>query len=115
MGASRNFTKAMAAAGTTLVVDCTKGWSNVNLLCASMVSSSALDLYAGVDGTTFYQVKVKNPTTATVQINSFIIAASAVVNGGIVPIPQGFQYYKLVATDSAPAAAINFTVVCSDD
>jgi dihydroorotase len=115
MGATRNFVKTMAAAGTTIVVDCTKAWANVNMVCASMVSSSALDLYASVDGSAFYQVKTRNPTTATVQINSFVIAASTVVNGGIVPIPAGFQYYRLLATDSAPAAAIGFTVVCSDD
>lgn len=111
--ASRYFTKTIAAAGTTMVIDLTKGWQQVYLQVGSMASTANLDLYAGIDGTTFTQVRSIAANTATAQFNSFVVAATSTANGVIVAIPPGFQYYKLVA-DSAPAGAIAFNVICSD-
>lgn len=105
----------MAAATGSFSVNVGMGFSKTYLQMPSMASSTAFDLYASADGTNYYQVRKENPNTTTVQAWSFIVAASANANGGIVPLPAGLQYYKFLATDSNPAGALGFNIICGDN
>lgn len=113
-GVFRAYSFTMAAAGTTAVVDLGRAFSRVYLQVPSMTSSANLDLYASPDGTQgYYQLGKEIPNTTTVQSWSFTVAASAAANGRLVPIPAGFQCYRVLA-DSAPAGAQKFMLLCGD-
>ena len=112
-GYPRILTATMAAAGTTAVFDCGGAFAKVYLQVPSFSSSTALDVKGAVSGTTFYQIRRETGNTATAGA-TFIVAATAMANGGIVPLPAGFPYYQIVATDSAPAAALTFKIICCD-
>lgn len=114
-GFSKGYVMTMAAAGTTATVDVLEGFERCYLQISSHASATALDVYASVNGgSNYYQVRhAPNPLTATVMGASFIIAASMMSQGAIVPMPPGFRYYKIIATDSAPAAAVVFTLLAN--
>lgn len=115
MGCGTYYAMTMAATAGSASVNLQRAFDKVYLMIPSMVSSSALDLYGSVDGTNYYQVKKEPANTTTVQAWTFIVAATAGANGGIVPLPAGFKYYKIVATDSNPTAALGFNVICGSD
>lgn len=110
----RTFVKTMASADSVAVFDTAEPWQQVYLQVPTMASNTAIDIYAGADSSNFYQVRQQVGNTTTVQAWSFVVAASAGANGAIVPIPGGFQFYKIKATDSAPTAATVFKLICSD-
>ncbi len=104
----------MAAAVGSVTVDLGGNWERVFLSIPSMVSASALDVYVAVTtDQTYYQLRKEIPNTTTVQCWSFVV--SAIANGAVVPLPAGFRYMKLIATDSAPAAAIGFKIMCDSN
>lgn len=105
------FSTNIAAAGTTATFDLGgRAFQHVNLVIPSMVSPGNITIFAAATGTTFYEMRSRSASTSTVQLNTFVIAAAG--NGAIVPMTQGFQYYRLFI-DSAPAAATNFKIICS--
>lgn len=113
-GVTRAYSFTMGAAKTTATVNVGQSYERTYLQIPTFTSITALDLYVSPDGTqTYYQVGQGVPTTATIQCLKFQIAATATSGGMTVPIPAGFQYYKVVAVDSAPAAAMGFQVICS--
>jgi hypothetical protein len=115
-GLHQVFVKTMASADSVISGwDLGRAFSKVYLQIPTMSSNSALDVYASVDGSSFYQIRKEAVSTSTVQAHSYIVAASAAANGGIVPLPGGFRYYKIQATDSAPTAATTFKIICSDN
>lgn len=83
------------------------------LVVPTMASGGNISVWTAITPTsTFYEIRDKAYGTSTVQFNTFIVAASAAANGAIVPLPPGFQHYKLI-TDSAPTAATTFRIICS--
>lgn len=106
----------MAAAAGSASVSLGRGYSQMYLQVPSMASTTSLDLYVSPDGTQpYYQLRNwPNAATATIQIGTFIIAATCSSGGAVIPIPGGFQNYKVVATDSAPSGAQGFQVLCAD-
>ena len=104
----------MAAAGSTASGDLQRTYQKVYVQIPTMTSVTALDIYASVDGSSYYQIRKEVVNTASVQASSFIVPSSAAANGSLMPIPGGFQFYKVVATDSAPAAATTFKLHGSD-
>lgn len=74
----------------------------------SCTSSQSLDVYASTDGTTYYQLRKDGPGT------SYIVAATALANGGIVPLPVGLQYVKVIS-DAAIVNGLAVKVICSDE
>lgn len=114
-GLFKAYSFTMGAGSTTASVDLGRAFSKVYLQIPTFASTTALDIYASPDGTqTYYQVGKEIPNTTTVQSWSFTVAASAGANGRLVPIPPGFQRYRVVAADSAPSAAHGFQVLCGD-
>lgn len=106
----------MPSATGSLTVDLEGYWERVYVQVNSMASSSALDVYVATEpSTTYYQLRKEVPNTTTVQAWSFVVAASAVANGGVIPIPNSFRYVKFIATDSAPSGAIGFKFICDSD
>lgn len=112
-GVYRVFAATMASADSVVSFFNTGGraFSRVYLECPSFPSASTIDIYAGATSTAFYQVR-KDPQVATPV--TFSIDGTAVANGGTIPIPGGFQYYRLQVA-SAPTAAKSFNLICSDD
>jgi hypothetical protein len=104
----------LSAAVGSASVTMARAYDRVYLQVPTMASSSALDVYVSADGSSYYQFRKEAPNTSTVQNHSFIVAASCLANGSVVPLPGGFKGYKLVATDSNPTAAGSFYIVCSD-
>lgn len=113
-GLYKVYVATMAAAGTAATFDLGRSYRKVYLQVPTMTSSANLDIYAAAaSGDTYYQVGKEVPNTTTVQSWSFTVNASAAANGRTVPMPDGLQYFKVVA-DSAPAAATAFKVLCAD-
>lgn len=104
----------MASADSIISFDLGRAFAKVYLQIPSMPSSTALDTYASTDKVSFYQVRKEPVNTSTVQASSYIIAASAGANGGIVPVPGGFRFYRFIATDSAPSGATTFKLIGGD-
>lgn len=114
-GLNQVYAVTMASAAGSATVTLGQAFAKVYVEIASLASATGLDVYAArVAGGTYYQVTKEVPNTTTVQAWSFTVAASAMNNGRIVPIPAGFKYYKFIAADSAPTAAYAFNVICSD-
>lgn len=119
MAVNNGFTKGyaftMAAAAGSGVVSLTEGYSRAYLQISTLSSQSAMDVYASTDGgTTYYQLRHMAVASASSQSPSFIIAATAMVNGSLTPVPAGFLNYKFIATDSAPSAALGFTLLVNE-
>jgi hypothetical protein len=117
MGYGAYFYQAKTMASADSVVsffDLGRAFSKVYLQIPTMASNSAFDVYASTDATSFYQVRKEIPNTTTAQAWTFTIGASAAANGSIVPMPGGFRFYKIVATDSAPTAATTFKMIGGD-
>lgn len=112
IGEAKAFLMNMAATAGSATVDLTRAFDRVYLQVPTMPSSTAMDLYGSVDGSTYYQIRRDQVLTSTIQSYTFTIAASYAANGAIVPISPGFRYYKVIATDSAPTSTIGFYVVC---
>jgi len=72
------------------------------------MASGDLYIHASIDGTNFKRVTEADPNQGT----DFIIA-SAVTNR-IVPIPAGFQYYKIENSSGATDTTTVFNIVGSD-
>lgn len=115
MGFGTYYPMTMGATSSSASVNLQRAFERVYLMIPTMPSSTALDVYGSVDGSSYYQIRKEPANTTTVQAWTFIVAATAGANGGIVPIPAGFKYYKVVATDSAPTSAIGFNVICGND
>lgn len=114
-GLFKSYSFTMGAAIGSATVNLGRGYPKVYLQVPTFASTTGIDIYASPDGTqTYYQIRKEVPVTTTVQSWSFSVAASAMANGGLSPIPPGFQYYKIVATDSAPSGALSFQVYCGD-
>lgn len=114
-GLSKAYSFTMSAAVGSASVLLGRSFAKVYLQIPTMASASALDVYASPDGTqTYYQLRHSPIASTTTQTWSYTIAQSAPVNGALVPIPGGFQAYKIVA-ESIPAAALGFQVICGDD
>ncbi len=114
-GAISVFTKSMVSANSLVTFDLQRAWTKVYVQVPTFASTTALDLYlAATSSSTFYQLGKDIPNTTTVQAWSFTIAASTTANGRMVPIPGGFQYFRIFTADSAPTAAVDFKVICSD-
>jgi hypothetical protein len=112
---SRNFVPmAMSAGVASASGDLQRTYQRVYLQIPTMASVTALDLYASLDGSSYYQIRKEIVNTASVQATSFVVPSSATVNGSLMPVPGGFQYYKILATDSAPAAVTTFKLHGSD-
>ncbi len=104
----------MASAVVSASGDLQRTYQRVYLQIPTMASVTALDLYASVDGSSYYQIRKEVVNTASVQATSFVVPSSAAANGALMPVPGGFQYYKIIATDSAPTAATTFKLHGSD-
>jgi len=115
LGFSRGFQFTMAAQTGSATVSLPEGFQNPYLQVSSLPSATSLDVYASVDGgTTYYQLRhYPSNQTATVAAPSFIVAGIVMTHGGIVPVPPGFQYYRIKCTDSNPSAALTFTLLGS--
>lgn len=101
----------MASATGSFTVDMGMAFSKVYIVLPTMASSTAIDLLASTDGTSYYQVRKEAGNTTTVQAWTFIVAATGAANGGIVPLAAGFRFYKFICTDSAPTAATVFNII----
>lgn len=66
---------------------------------------------ASADGTNFYRVAYPPANSSTSGSNDFQIANT--VSNRIVPIPTGFHFYKVEASNSM-TGAIGFNLVCAD-
>lgn len=116
-GIHRVFTKTMAggATQTTLPFNIGMTYQRLYLQVPTMASTANLSIDVSADdGSTYYQLR--HPplaVTTTVAAPTFIVAATAAANGGMVPVPGGFQYFRLVV-DSSPTAATTFKVICGD-
>lgn len=111
-GFSKGYTFTMAAATGSAVVNVGEGFQRAYLQVSTLSSASALDVYASADGgTTYYQIRHMAVASATSQSPTFIVASSAMANGAMVPVPAGFQFYKVACTDSNPSAALGFTLL----
>ena len=110
-------TKTMAggASQSTLPFNLGQTFERVFLQVSTMTSAANISIDVSPDaGTSYYQLRHSpNPLTTTVAVPTFIVAATAAANGSIIPLPPGFQYFR-VNVDSSPAAAVAFTVVCGN-
>lgn len=90
-----------------------KAWLNSRIVCPSMPSSTALDMYISPDGTTYYQLR-NQASTSSVQVATFTVPATLAANGGVMPVNALGKYVQIRATDSSPTAATTFYMICSD-
>jgi len=101
-----------AGATTSGEVELGRSWHSVYLEIQSMVSNSELHIYgANESGGEYRRIYHPSLNSSTVGTNGFAIASS--VSNGIVPIPAGTRYMKVVATATLSFAA-NFNVICAD-
>ena len=111
-GFSKGYPFTMAAATGSAVVNVIEGFERAYLQVSTLSSASAMDIYASADGgSTYYQLRHMAVASASSQSPTFIVASTAMANGAMVPIPAGFQYYKVACTDSNPAGALAFTLL----
>ena len=115
LGFTKGYTFTMAAAAGSAVVSLTEGYTKAFLQIATLSSSTSLDVYGSSDGgVTYYQVRNMALPAAPTVMPTFVVAATCMVNGSMVPIPSGFLNYKFIATDSAPSAALAFTLLVNE-
>jgi hypothetical protein len=113
-GRYRAFSMTMGATSGSASVDLGGAFTHVYLQVPTMASAANLDLFVkATSGESFYQVFHTVPTTTSVQSISFVIGSTGTTNGKVLPLPAGFQFYKVVA-DSVPTAALSFKVICGD-
>lgn len=111
-GFSKGYRFTMSAGIGSAAVNVVEGFERAYLQVSTLSSATALDIYASADGgTTYYQVRHMAVASASSQSPTFIVASTAMANGAMVPIPAGFQYYKVACTDSNPSAALGFTLL----
>jgi len=104
--------KTMASADSVCsYFDLGSYYPKVYLQIPTMTSKANIQVFAALNpNETFFEVMNKVANTATVAVNSFVIGNTAAANGGLVPLPEGFRFYKIVA-DSAPTAATTFKLI----
>lgn len=114
-GLYKQISVTYATGAVSFTVNLTRPWRNVYLECATNSSGSAMDVYAAnAAAGTYKQIRMPAANTASSQSPSFIIAATAMAGGAMVPIPAGFQYYKVLMTDSALTVSTAYIFHCSD-
>lgn len=115
MGAFSVFTATMASGSNSCTFDTGGAWHYQYLVVPTMTSSANLDIYVPVDGNevspqvNYYQMRQQYFTNTSAP--SYIVAATAAVNGAIVPLNCGIRYLKFIA-DSAPANGAVFKLIC---
>ena len=103
-----------SAASTSGEFDLTRFWKTVYLDIGTMSTGMAINIHASVEsGGTFRPVYHPTVNAATVATNPFVISGVVGTNGGIVPIPNGLRYFKVVLTGVVSGGAI-FKAICSD-
>lgn len=106
----------MASGAGSVTVDLQGYWERVYMQVNSMPSASALDFYVATEpAATYYQLRKEVFNTTTAQAWTYTVAATAVANGVVIPVPANFRYLKILATDSAPSASIGFKFICDSD
>lgn len=114
-GFTKGFAFTMPAAAGSAVVSLTEGYAKAYIQLSTFASSTSLDVYGSSDGgTTYYQIHNMAVPGAPTAMPTFVVAATCMVNGGLVPVPSGFLNYKFIATDSAPSAALGFTLLVNE-
>lgn len=111
-GFSKGYPFTMAAGAGSGSVNVVEGFERAYLQISTCSSGSAIDVYASSDqGVTYYQLRHMAIASASSQSPTFIIANTCMVNGAMVPVPAGFQYYNFKCTDSNPSAALAFSLL----
>mgnify|MGYP001585929978 CR=1 FL=1 len=78
----------------------------IYLQIPTMASGSLYVMAAVASGSTFFRVTEKDPNQAT----DFVI--NSAVTNRIVPIPEGFQFYKIESTSGATDVVSTLKVIC---
>jgi hypothetical protein len=103
-----------SAASTSGEFDLSKrGWTNILLEIGTMSTAMNVTIWASTEsGGTFRPVYHPTINSATVATNIYTITGAG-TNGGIAPIPTGFQFFKVVLTGVVSGGA-TFKAICSD-
>ena len=101
---------ATSGALSSTVADLAQGWNRIYLEVPTMASGD-LFLLASSDNSTFRRVMKEQANTATVHMSFTILSA---VSQRMVPIPPGFQYYKVESTSGCTDVVTTYNFICSD-
>lgn len=119
--AVKYFTQSMSSANSIATFDLAQGWQNINLVVPTFTSQTRLNIEISTSGTigntgVFFQLFQQLPQTTTVAAWPFQIPATATCGGCVIPLPfMGARYLRVRAIDSAPTAAVAFTLICNNN
>ena len=106
-----------SGASTSGEVDLARAWKTVYLDIGTMSTGMAVGIWAAhalaADGGVYRPVYHPTINSATVATSQFLISGVVGTNGGTVPIPNGFRYFKVVLTGVVSGGAL-FKAICSD-
>lgn len=110
------FTKSMSSGSSLATFDVGGSWTRIFLQIPTFTSQTALGIEVAVaSSATYYQLAQELPQTTTAQIWAYVVAATATSGGFLLPLPvSNFQFFRVVAKDSAPTGAVDFKVICSN-
>lgn len=110
------FTNSMPSANSLVTFDVQGSYTRMYVQVPTFTSITQLRIeVAAASAATYYQFFQEIPQTTTVQAWPYLIAATATSGGALIPLPfSNFQFFRFRATDSAPTAAVDFKVICSN-
>lgn len=116
-GVYRVFPSTMTSGGTlSTEVFVGRSWGSIFLEVPSMNSNSQIHVQAAYtassSGGTYRRITHPMVNSSTVGTNDFAITSS--VTSRMVPIPNGFQYYKVETTATVDNGGV-FNIICSDE
>lgn len=92
-------------------IDIQRGWKFMYLKIPTMTSNVEMYVNGSDDGTTFRPIFHPMQNAVSPTGNRFMI--NSAVSNGMVPIPNGFRYFK-VETSAVISFTAAFKIICSD-
>ena len=103
-----------SGASTSVGVDLARAWKTVWLQIGTMSTGVNLNVHAKqASSDSYYTVYHPCINSSTVTTNSFVISSGVGTGGGMVALPNGFQYMRFVGTGVVSGGVV-FKVICSD-
>lgn len=103
-----------SGASTTSDIVLDRSWKNVMLHVPTMSTGVALKFQAKAQiSDSYYNIYHPVMNSSTVGINPFVVSAVVGDGGGVVPIPNGLPFMRIVGT-GVVSGGVNFKIICTD-
>lgn len=103
-----------SGASTTSDIVLDRSWKNVLLQVGTMSTGVNLTFQGKAQSAdSYYYLFHPSINSSTVTNNQFVVSAGVGSGGGIVPIPNGLPFMRIVGT-GVVSGGVSFKVICSD-